>query len=111
TRSRSDRASAAGGLPVTCHAARCLPVPSIQISDLSRAFGSGGLSGELALVRLGLNLVFLVPGEMSGPETYARELIPALLNERPDLRITAFINREATEEGRGPWRALVPAVT
>ncbi len=28
---------------------------------------------------------------MSGLETYARELIPALLRERPDLRITAFV--------------------
>jgi glycosyltransferase involved in cell wall biosynthesis len=62
-------------------------------------------------VHIGLNLVFLVPGESSGPETYARELIPALLNERPDLRLTAFINREASEAGDGPWRALVPSVT
>jgi glycosyltransferase involved in cell wall biosynthesis len=61
-------------------------------------------------VHVGLNLVFLVPGEMSGPETYARELIPALLAERPDIRVTAFINREAAEEGDGPWRDLAPAV-
>jgi glycosyltransferase involved in cell wall biosynthesis len=61
-------------------------------------------------MHIGINLVFLVPGEMSGPETYARELIPALLEERPDLRITAFLNREAAEEGDGPWRD-VPAVT
>jgi len=84
-----------------------------------RAFDSGGPSGEQyvelferqALVHVGLNLVFLVPGEMSGPETYARELIPALLAERPDIRVTAFINREAAEEGDGPWRDLAPAVT
>jgi glycosyltransferase involved in cell wall biosynthesis len=57
-------------------------------------------------VHVGLNLVFLVPGEMSGPETYARELIPALVAERPELRITAFINREAAAERSGPWRDL-----
>jgi glycosyltransferase involved in cell wall biosynthesis len=62
-------------------------------------------------MHVGLNLVFLVPGESSGPETYARELIPALLDERPDLRLTAFINVEASEAGDGPWRDLVPSVT
>jgi glycosyltransferase involved in cell wall biosynthesis len=61
-------------------------------------------------MHIGLNLVFLVPGEMSGPETYARELIPAMLDARSDLRITAFINREAAE-GEGLWRDLVPTVT
>jgi glycosyltransferase involved in cell wall biosynthesis len=62
-------------------------------------------------MHIGLNLVFLVPGESSGPETYVRELIPALLDEVPDLRLTAFINREASEAGDGPWRELVPSVT
>ncbi len=62
-------------------------------------------------MHIGLNLIFLVPGEMSGPETYARELIPALLEERPDLRLTAFIGREAAVGGEGPWRGLVPAIT
>jgi glycosyltransferase involved in cell wall biosynthesis len=62
-------------------------------------------------MHVGLNLIFLVPGEMSGPETYARELIPALLHERPDLRATAFISREAAEGGEGPWQGLIPAVT
>jgi glycosyltransferase involved in cell wall biosynthesis len=62
-------------------------------------------------VHVGLNLVFLVPGESSGPETYARELIPALLSERPDLRITAFVNREVSEARDLPWRDLVETVT
>src|SRR5215211_7229930 len=44
-------------------------------------------------------------------ETYARELIPALLAEQPDLRVTAFINREAAEIEDGPWHDLVPSVT
>jgi glycosyltransferase involved in cell wall biosynthesis len=60
---------------------------------------------------LGLNLVYLVPGETGGTEAYAREFIPALLAERPELRITAFVNREAAEAGGGPWGELVPAVT
>jgi glycosyltransferase involved in cell wall biosynthesis len=62
-------------------------------------------------MHVGLNLVFLVPGESSGPETYARELIPALVSERPDVRITAFVNREVTEARNLPWRDLVESVT
>ena len=60
-------------------------------------------------MHLGLNLVFLVPGETGGMETYARELIPALLAERPDLRITAFVNREAGGLA-GPWSDLATQV-
>jgi glycosyltransferase involved in cell wall biosynthesis len=62
-------------------------------------------------MHVGLNLVYLVPGEVGGMETYARELIPALLEERPDLRLTAFVNREAAAAGDGPWGDLVPSVT
>jgi len=61
-------------------------------------------------MHVGLNLVFLVPGETGGMETYARELIPALLEERSDLRLTAFINREASAAGEGPWTELVESV-
>jgi glycosyltransferase involved in cell wall biosynthesis len=60
-------------------------------------------------VHLGLNLIFLVPREMSGLETYARELTSALLDERPDLCITAFVNREAA--GEGTLRERVSTVT
>lgn len=62
-------------------------------------------------MHVGLNLVYLVPGEVGGMEIYARELIPALLAERPELRLTAFINREARESHEGPWHELVPSVT
>ncbi len=62
-------------------------------------------------MHVGLNLVYLVPGETGGMETYARELIPALLRERPGIRLTAFVNREAAAAQGGPWRELVPAVT
>jgi glycosyltransferase involved in cell wall biosynthesis len=60
---------------------------------------------------IGLNLVFLVPGETGGMEVAARELIPALLAEAPpEMRFTAFINREAAAAG-GPWGELLEAVT
>ena len=49
------------------------------------------------LRRVGLNLLFLVPGETGGSEIYARNLIPALVEERPELELVAFVNREATE--------------
>jgi len=60
---------------------------------------------------VGLNLIFLVPDETGGMEIYARELIPALLAQAPpQMRFTAFINREAASAG-GPWGELLPAVT
>lgn len=62
-------------------------------------------------MHVGLNLVFLVPGETGGMEVYARELIVAMTRERPEIRLTAFINREAAEAGGGPWGELIPAVT
>ena len=60
---------------------------------------------------IGLNLIFLVPGETGGMEVYARELIPALLAAAPEMRFTAFVNREAAAAGGGPWGELLPAVT
>ncbi len=66
---------------------------------------------DIARSHIGLNLVFLVPGETGGMEVYARELIPALLAQAPpEMRFTAFVNREATAAG-GPWGEAIPAVT
>jgi len=63
-------------------------------------------------VHVGLNLIFLVPGETGGMEVSARELIPALLDAAPPhTRFTAFINREAAAAAGGPWGELLPAVT
>ncbi len=60
---------------------------------------------------IGLNLIFLVPGETGGMEVAARELIPALLAQAPPgMRFTAYVNREAAATG-GPWGELLPAVT
>jgi glycosyltransferase involved in cell wall biosynthesis len=61
-------------------------------------------------VHVGLNLIYLVPGETGGMEVYARELIPALVAAAPDVRFTAFVNREAAEAGGGPWHELIEAV-
>ena len=61
-------------------------------------------------MHIGLNLVFLVPGETGGMEVYARELIAALAAERPDLTLTAFVNCEAAESG-GPWTEVADVVT
>jgi glycosyltransferase involved in cell wall biosynthesis len=61
---------------------------------------------------IGLNLIFLVPGETGGMEVAARELIPALLAAAPaGMRFTAFVNREAAAAKDGPWGELLPAVT
>jgi glycosyltransferase involved in cell wall biosynthesis len=60
-------------------------------------------------MHVGLNLIYLVPREMSGLETYARELIPALRRERPELRLTAFMNREASADPA--WRELIETIT
>ncbi len=62
-------------------------------------------------MHVGLNLVFLVPGETGGMEVAARELIPELIEAAPDVRFTAFVNREAAAAKDGPWGELLPAVT
>src|SRR5271167_834692 len=62
-------------------------------------------------MHIGLNLIYLVPGETGGMEVYARELLPALVAAAPETRFTAFINAEAAAAGGGPWGELVPAVT
>jgi glycosyltransferase involved in cell wall biosynthesis len=61
---------------------------------------------------VGLNLIFLVPGETGGMEVAARELIPELLAQAPaGMRFTAFVNREAAAAKDGPWGELLPGVT
>jgi glycosyltransferase involved in cell wall biosynthesis len=62
-------------------------------------------------VHVGLNLIFLVPGETGGMEVAVRELIPQLaVAAPPGVRFTAFVNSEAARAG-GPWGEVVPAVT
>jgi glycosyltransferase involved in cell wall biosynthesis len=63
------------------------------------------------LRRVGLNALFLVPGETGGMETYARRLLPALAAARPELELVAFVGEEAVErlgeEGLGVVVRLV----
>jgi glycosyltransferase involved in cell wall biosynthesis len=54
-------------------------------------------------MHVGLNLLYLVPGETGGRETYARELIPRLALAHPALRITLFLNREAAGAQGALW--------
>jgi len=54
-------------------------------------------------VHVGVNLLFLAPGEMGGLEVYSRELVRALA-QRDDVRLTLFVNRLAGPE----WAELAP---
>jgi glycosyltransferase involved in cell wall biosynthesis len=63
-------------------------------------------------VHVGLNLIFLVPGETGGMEVYARELVPELLAAAPpNTQFTAFINRESAGSTAAIWNELMPVVT
>jgi glycosyltransferase involved in cell wall biosynthesis len=62
-------------------------------------------------MHVGLNLVYLIPDETGGTEVVARNLVPELIAARPDLRFTAFVNRETAESGEGFLRDLVENVT
>jgi glycosyltransferase involved in cell wall biosynthesis len=57
---------------------------------------------------VGLNLVFMIPGQTGGMEVAARALIPELRRAAPSLRITAFVNREAAGEDLGVESVVVP---
>lgn len=65
--------------------------------------------------RIGLNLLYLVPGQTGGTETYARELIPALRRERPDLELVAFVGHggieptDVREMGARPVELAMPS--
>lgn len=63
-------------------------------------------------MRIGLNLMFLVPGETGGTETYAGALVRELVSLASDFEFVAFINRE-TERVRGSlsWLEQLPTVT
>jgi glycosyltransferase involved in cell wall biosynthesis len=61
-------------------------------------------------LQVGLNLIFLLPGETGGMEVYARELLGAIAAiAPPEMRFVSFVGREAAREG-GPWRDLGPVV-
>src|SRR3954451_11233290 len=62
-------------------------------------------------MRLGLNLVYLVPGHTGGMETYARELIRSLHEVAPQIEKTAFVSREGAAAAGAPWLELCRPVT
>jgi glycosyltransferase involved in cell wall biosynthesis len=63
-------------------------------------------------LHVGLNLIFLVPGETGGMEVAARELIPELLRQAPrEMRFTAFLSREAALAGGLPLGERLAACT
>jgi glycosyltransferase involved in cell wall biosynthesis len=62
-------------------------------------------------VRIGLNLIHLVPRETGGGELYARRLIPALLKSRSDLQLVVFAGHEAAPSlAAEPWASGVELV-
>ena len=62
-------------------------------------------------MHVGLNLVFLVPGETGGMEVAARSLIPELVRAAPHTRFTAFVAREAAGEDLGAHEQVVVPVS
>jgi glycosyltransferase involved in cell wall biosynthesis len=63
------------------------------------------------LKHIGLNIVFLEPG-MGGMETYVRNLVPAMVGLRPDLRVSLFVNRSARPAlAEEPWAGSVELVS
>jgi glycosyltransferase involved in cell wall biosynthesis len=59
-------------------------------------------------VRVGLNLLFLVPGQVGGSEIMARRLVDALARERPGDEWIAYCGREAAGSLRAEgWPANV----
>lgn len=53
-------------------------------------------TGSPTFSHLGVNAVFLEP-RMGGIETYVRRLYPAILEARPDLRVSVFVNELGRE--------------
>ncbi|MEA2426369.1 MAG: hypothetical protein QOH13_2779 [Thermoleophilaceae bacterium] len=57
-------------------------------------------------MRLGVNLLYLVPGEVGGSETAARESLAALRRVAPGLDAVLYVGREARESIEAePWAA------
>lgn len=62
-------------------------------------------------MRVGINVLHLVPNETGGSELYARRLVPALLETAPDLRLVLFCPREARASlAAEPWGSNVELV-
>lgn len=53
------------------------------------------------LRRIGLNLMYLVPGGVGGTEIYARRLLAELVRQRPEIEFVVFSGNEAHESLTG----------
>src|SRR3954468_4462051 len=53
------------------------------------------VAGFVELQRVGINVLYLVPGRVGGTEIYARELVGALAAKHADVAFSAFCGREA----------------
>ena len=58
-------------------------------------------------MHVALNLIYLVPGQTGGMETYARELIPRLA-AHDEVHVTCLVNEETAEAADGPWGDIAP---
>jgi glycosyltransferase involved in cell wall biosynthesis len=86
-------------------------MPSVLPEAVRHSRSTSSLTPPLYM-HIGLNLIYLVPGDTGGMEVYARELLPELVRcAPPGTRFTAFVSREASAAADGPWGELMPAVT
>lgn len=58
------------------------------------------MTSDRDLQRVGFNVLYLVPGAVGGSETYARELVKALVTARPETLFYLYCGREARESLR-----------
>ena len=56
-------------------------------------------------MRLGVNTLFLIPGDVGGSQTYLCETLRALAAERPDWELVFFTQRENDALLRATWPA------
>jgi glycosyltransferase involved in cell wall biosynthesis len=62
-------------------------------------------------MRIGLNVLHLVPRETGGGELYPRRLVPALLEARSDVQLVVFTGREAAPSlAAEPWASEIELV-
>jgi len=52
------------------------------------------LNTERTSIRVGVNTLFMIPGEVGGTETYLRQTLSAIAEYHPDLQLALFTNRE-----------------
>jgi glycosyltransferase involved in cell wall biosynthesis len=57
-------------------------------------FADGAGAGEGKGMKVGVNTLFLIPGEVGGSETYLRDTLTAMLAGYPDIQFVLFTNNE-----------------